>query len=336
VETGGRETEHSGSDARAESNVVPFPRDWLGPRDELVPFGADVRFGADASPSPNAPFASDERPRTGARTSDLALPSSAEAFWSETSAEIQDALQGPVREQPAAGTSPSPRRGNREGAGRTTKTGRPRSGWMSRRWRGAHNTRFSPGAWRRAARSAVVRPVVRPARSGSAEGSRRGAQVRPLIGAGVLASVCAIAIVLAAGFHPSPARRSVTSASAASHARMSQTNFPPILAAVARRHLTTVRASGSRRLLGERVRPHSSRTTSHRSRAAQLAPASASGSAEPVTYTQPTAPSALSAQDQSSSSAGASSGAGAGSTSSSSPAPGPVGLGAPFGPGHLG
>src|ERR1022692_3040421 len=47
VGTEGRQTEQNGRDARTESNVVPFPRDWLGPREELVPFGANANPSAD-------------------------------------------------------------------------------------------------------------------------------------------------------------------------------------------------------------------------------------------------------------------------------------------------
>jgi hypothetical protein len=53
--------------------VVRLPRDWLGPREELVPFG------------PRAPSEDTEEP-----------PPSAEDFWGERSAAIHDALEAPA------------------------------------------------------------------------------------------------------------------------------------------------------------------------------------------------------------------------------------------------
>ena len=63
--------------ARSDGNVVPFPRDWLGPREELVPIGRPAR---DRPPDP---------------TGEDDLPPAAEAFWSEDSAALHDAVQGP-------------------------------------------------------------------------------------------------------------------------------------------------------------------------------------------------------------------------------------------------
>lgn len=61
--------EQGRTDGRRGDNVVRFPRDWIGPREELVPVG--VPEGPDDFP-----------PR-------------AEDFWGEGSAAVQDALQGP-------------------------------------------------------------------------------------------------------------------------------------------------------------------------------------------------------------------------------------------------
>lgn len=65
----GRRSE--GGEHEAQPNVVRLPRDWLGPRDELVPFG----------------------PRVGTPTDER--PTSAADFWGEQSAAIHDALQAP-------------------------------------------------------------------------------------------------------------------------------------------------------------------------------------------------------------------------------------------------
>src|SRR5262245_12079828 len=59
-----------GREGLLDDNVVRLPRDWLGPREELIPIG---------------------RSEDGPSDSDAA--SSGEAFWGESSASIQDALQ---------------------------------------------------------------------------------------------------------------------------------------------------------------------------------------------------------------------------------------------------
>ncbi len=55
-----------------------FPRDWIGPREQLVPFGP----AAGPPRQTTAPFG---------------LPPSADDFWGEGSAAVQDALQAPDR-----------------------------------------------------------------------------------------------------------------------------------------------------------------------------------------------------------------------------------------------
>jgi hypothetical protein len=81
-------------------NVVRLPRDWLGPRDwlepreELVPLGRSVagRSGAHAEPHRPAPDQTEGS-------------SGADAFWSESSAAIQDVVQAPGWDEEArAGT----------------------------------------------------------------------------------------------------------------------------------------------------------------------------------------------------------------------------------------
>jgi hypothetical protein len=92
VESEGPPTENG--KAGRDSNVVRFPRDWIGPRDELVPFGPRAYEESEARPSPP--------------TADEAPPSAAD-FWGEGSAAVQDALQGPG----VAGDSASPVRRSR-------------------------------------------------------------------------------------------------------------------------------------------------------------------------------------------------------------------------------
>jgi hypothetical protein len=77
-------TEH-----RPDNNVVPFPRDWLGPRDELVPVGRRDCDGApNGAQEPSSPASS-------ARVVDSSpdLPPRAEDFWGEGSGAIHGVLQ---------------------------------------------------------------------------------------------------------------------------------------------------------------------------------------------------------------------------------------------------
>ena len=48
METDGPKSQEGAPQTGTVSNVVPFPRDWLGPRDELVPFGRDAAEKPDA------------------------------------------------------------------------------------------------------------------------------------------------------------------------------------------------------------------------------------------------------------------------------------------------
>jgi hypothetical protein len=99
VETGDRQTEDVSGVTRSEANVVPFPRDWLGPPEELVPLGRPSR-GHTTEPNPD-----DE------------LPPAAEAFWSEDSAALHDAVQAPAVSLDAPSVPASRSRGSRGSRG---------------------------------------------------------------------------------------------------------------------------------------------------------------------------------------------------------------------------
>lgn len=78
--------------------VVRLPRDWLGPRDELVPFGRrsatrEAELGGPALTSEAPPLVADS-------------PPSAADFWGERSAAIHDAVQAPSEDPLAAVTEP--------------------------------------------------------------------------------------------------------------------------------------------------------------------------------------------------------------------------------------
>jgi hypothetical protein len=97
VKTEGRQRGHSGGEAPAESNVLQFPRDWIGPREELVPFGtaADAAWGNGVHPDATV-------------EAEPELPPGADDFWGEGSAAVQAALHAPRPVHPAGEPFPGP------------------------------------------------------------------------------------------------------------------------------------------------------------------------------------------------------------------------------------
>ncbi len=86
----GPQTEDGGRETVLEDNVVRLPRDWLGPRDELIPFGASAP-GQDDEPSEG-----------------FGPPPTANDFWGEDSSSLQSALEAPASEQSSSPTSRIP------------------------------------------------------------------------------------------------------------------------------------------------------------------------------------------------------------------------------------
>jgi hypothetical protein len=81
VETEGPKTEHGGAEPGTTNNVVPFPRDWLGPREELIPFGSSAGYGVEQpAPAPGA-----------------------EAFWGGDSGPLHAVIPEPVAAGRVAG-----------------------------------------------------------------------------------------------------------------------------------------------------------------------------------------------------------------------------------------
>jgi hypothetical protein len=74
-----RKTTQGDGDERTTENVVRLPRDWLGPREELVPMGSRART---AAPVDDAPGDS--------------LPPTAASFWDEDSGSLQAPMQAPA------------------------------------------------------------------------------------------------------------------------------------------------------------------------------------------------------------------------------------------------
>jgi hypothetical protein len=77
VEPQGPQDGEAGREALGESNVIRLPRDWLGPREELVPFGID--------PAPED-----------VADHDATVTLLASDFWGEESAAVQHALPAPA------------------------------------------------------------------------------------------------------------------------------------------------------------------------------------------------------------------------------------------------
>ena len=87
MKTGDRHSEVAGGGTRSDENVVRFPRDWVGPLDELLPIGPLPRTAASSPDSPGG----------------AVLPPSADAFWGEDSAALHDAV---ISRDDGAATAP--------------------------------------------------------------------------------------------------------------------------------------------------------------------------------------------------------------------------------------
>jgi hypothetical protein len=111
MESDGPKTEAGGEAGRTLGNVVQFPRDWLGPRDELVPIGRIA-------------YPESEERREEQKQGESAPPPGPDAFWGEDSAEIHDAMLGPeTGERP--GELPTPRRESDKPIARDVAHGSP-------------------------------------------------------------------------------------------------------------------------------------------------------------------------------------------------------------------
>lgn len=104
MKTTDRHPEGASRDEQPDANVVRLPRDWLGPREELVPFGAGA-----ASASPDTEEDGLDK-----------LPAP-EDFWSESSAAVQSAWMAPDADSESDPAEPdrpgpAPRDSSRGGA----------------------------------------------------------------------------------------------------------------------------------------------------------------------------------------------------------------------------
>jgi len=106
VETGGSQTEEARAGIGSEGKVVRLPRDWLGPRDELVPIDLSDEAPAVAGAAESWAVPLRERPdgpAVGKRELAGPVPASAEAFWSEHATVLHDAVCAPPAARGHAG-----------------------------------------------------------------------------------------------------------------------------------------------------------------------------------------------------------------------------------------
>ncbi len=149
--------EDDGQEAtEAETNVVRLPRDWLGPRDQLVPFGPRARAHEHERERerehPNDPRGAEPTPFPFPGGDDAGDAASAADFWGERSDALHDALQAPepASQRPVPGpaesepTSPEPMRvgGTPVAAATAAGSGPPGGGVFRNRriWRVSDHT----------------------------------------------------------------------------------------------------------------------------------------------------------------------------------------------------
>ncbi len=307
----GRETEEGVEGKATESNVVRLPRDWLGPREELIPFGPRARESKPTALKPPPPEPT-------AQTEDSPLAPSPSDFWGEHSADMHHVLQGPDRD-----VGPPPGHGPPDSARRARLLQRTRSA--------ARTGRLT--RWRRWAERPA--PESSPAPHSRRPSVRRS--VAALAGLGVLITVVVAAL---GGNDGAPSHRSAQlrlpiNDLLRGDLSAGRLRFPSRLA-VAQHTRHVERRAG---------RPHrhstprsGARSPVRASTSASSTPSSSSGSTGATgTTTTPTVSTSASGAGSGSSSASGSSGSTSSSSGGrSSTGSGPVGPGAPFGPGHLG
>lgn len=324
-----------------ESNVVRFPRDWLGPREELVPFGPragraagadearrdaadDSARGLGAAPPPAAAAGLDAAPPPPAASglgaapppSAASAPSAAD-FWGEASASVQEPLQGPSHPLvPPERTGAPP-------------VVHPRRARLRPRWprRVSHRVRGTSDAGEIGRRRWFVAAAVSAVFVVGV-----GFAVVGRVGGGVTHRALSGGSSLTAAHHLARDLHGVA-AGVQTIANAKVRISPPRNAA---RHRNPGRAAPahSATVLAVSTPVHSSASSAARRSAVTASPT--------ITTSSAAAGGGSTAAGTGSTSAGGGSTTGGGVSSASesadkrSPPPGPVGRGAPFGPGHLG
>jgi hypothetical protein len=353
VEREGPQTEEGATGIPPRDNVVRLPRDWLGPREELVPFGAAANADRAGRRTPRSGPASGEIDEPASRGIDEAsrgidepaIPPSASDFWGEHSAAIQDVLQGPP---PVVGDRLDARVESSEQsrASATRSAGRARPAAL-RRWGASAG---SSGHWRRWAHDAEDPPGTdagpRPAWRVATVRRPRSRTISMIV-IGATLTACVVLVLRTLNAAPSGRVRGASSASRSggtspAKATGLQLRLGQLLSS-AGEHRPTPRGRSHRHRHATRRRVDAGRAVAAKAKtnpAPQSTPVTAapgrtttSDSAPSPSYTRPaenTGSSVPSAPSTSSTSSSGGSGA-----SQSAPA-GPTGPGAPFGPGHLG
>ncbi len=300
VENDGPYSEAGGHDDDANANVVHFPRDWFGPREELVPFG---------------PGAEDELPNGRETAAPVEIvappPARAEDFWGETSASIHDAMQAPVAPAPVP-------------AGEEVAAGEP----------GAAR---GPGATAKqvAARNPVAWLRERPARRAARRYWPAGVLVarrRAVLWVGIGAVALGFVVVALASLQPPRVRATDGGVALLSPAAIGA--VPPAIASRGTPSRTG-RTRGTHRRVAGRSHTHPSRARASAARASAGSTTSTQAATVTPEPSTSSGPSSVPAQGTGSTSSTEASSGTSGGGASSAPA-GPVGAGAPFGPGHLG
>ncbi len=287
------------------SNVVPFPRDWIGPTEDLIPVG------------PSAEGTPDEGLATLDEDEELGRALGADAFWGERSASLHEAIEAPMPAERAPAEQLPEDESGRAG---------------------------SPGQPATVDRRSGTRPVL-SARGGTVRsGARYGRRGMVAAVSGLaLASALAAGVAVAVGTQARPrssAGRHVLAQAPAVRARGSESQaMARLVVAGAMRETVEGRGKSLQRTARHRAghaRPKAHGAATRTSTvlnvsytgseptgpSAASSPASGGGSGETSSVT-------ASPTDGSSASGGSSS---SGTTGGS----GPVGAGAPFGPGQMG
>ncbi len=102
VETEDGKTDRGSAGVREGSNVIRFPGDWIGPREELIPIAAASSPSESGALAPDRDSTGPARPgaplapdRDSPRPAGSKAPLPPDAFWSENSDEIQSVLLAP-------------------------------------------------------------------------------------------------------------------------------------------------------------------------------------------------------------------------------------------------
>ncbi len=104
LENDGQHSHPGDEEVDATANVVHFPGDWFGPREELVPVGPRATPKDDAE-GPGRAERRDRGKGLGHGDADevaAPTPVRADDFWGKASASIHDAMEGPSAPEPAS------------------------------------------------------------------------------------------------------------------------------------------------------------------------------------------------------------------------------------------